>query len=392
VLGAAGYAEVLWSIDTYDCKGPSAATIAARVLARPRPGDIVLLHDGSRASQVVLALPAIIDGLRARNLCPGVLDDHGVVRPPAETWRFSPPQQVDVVAGANRFETALAASRLGWSTAPAAVVASGEVFPDALAAAPLAGVLGGPVLLTPSSQLHPGVVAELRRLGAPEVYAVGRLDDTVVAELQGTGIAVQVLRGPDRYATSVAVSQAALDHGADPSTVVVATGHDYPDSLSAGQIAAGSRHPLLLADPGEGPERLAALLRDWGTTRTIVVGGARAVPDRTIAGLPGLTRLAGPERTATAAAVAAWRVAEGIAPQPVVARADDFPDGLVGGVLAGRLGRALLLTPGDRVAPALGAWLGQHDPGHVLVLGGPAAVRPDVVCQLRAGTSSGDCR
>jgi peptidoglycan-N-acetylglucosamine deacetylase len=388
VLASAGYAHVLWTVDPFDWQGPPATTVTARVLAQARAGGIVLLHDGNAASQVHLALPGIIDGLRARGFCLGLLDDQGHVVSPAALGAFAPPQHVDVIAGTNRFATALQVSRYAWPSAPAAVVVSGEDFADALAAAPLAGLLAGPLLLTPDEHLYPGVLAELQRLGATRVVVVGRVGDTVVGELQGTGMEVTVLRGVDRYATSTLVAEEVVALGGDPSTVLLATGREHPDGLAAGAIAAHRRHPVLLVGPGEDSARIAALMQTWGTASTLVLGGRAAVEDLSVLGLPAVTRLAGPDRVSTAIAAAGWAIEHGFMPQPVLASGEGFPDGLVSGVLGGRLGRPLLLTTGVGLPSPLQHWMATRNPGTILTVGGSAAVCPTTVCHLRTGTLS----
>jgi len=67
LVSSRGLATVLWSTDTSDYRRPGADTIVARVLAGVRPGAIVLMHDGGGdRSQDVAALPAIVEGIRAR--------------------------------------------------------------------------------------------------------------------------------------------------------------------------------------------------------------------------------------------------------------------------------------------------------------------------------------
>lgn len=69
-VGAAGYSQtVLWDIDTVDWRpvsegGPTAAEMAAKVLGQAQGGSIVLMHLGGY--ETLEALPAIVDGLRAR--------------------------------------------------------------------------------------------------------------------------------------------------------------------------------------------------------------------------------------------------------------------------------------------------------------------------------------
>jgi peptidoglycan/xylan/chitin deacetylase (PgdA/CDA1 family) len=78
-LGAAGWAYcVLWDIDTIDWRptedgGPTALDIEAKVLAQAQGGSIVLMHLGGY--NTLEALPAIVDGLRAKGLKPVTLTE-----------------------------------------------------------------------------------------------------------------------------------------------------------------------------------------------------------------------------------------------------------------------------------------------------------------------------
>ncbi len=63
-----GLTQILWNVDPSDYLRPGAQTIAARVLsAASGRGLVIGIHDGGGdRSQTIAALPAIIDGLRAR--------------------------------------------------------------------------------------------------------------------------------------------------------------------------------------------------------------------------------------------------------------------------------------------------------------------------------------
>lgn len=61
-----GYLLCLWSADTIDWKeGSTASIIKNRVLSKPLPGAIVLMHP---KTETVKALPSLIDEIRAQNL------------------------------------------------------------------------------------------------------------------------------------------------------------------------------------------------------------------------------------------------------------------------------------------------------------------------------------
>ncbi len=69
VLKKHGYTMVLWSWwqNPKDYTNPGADVIAQRILAEPRNGDIIVLHDlGGNRSQTVEALPTIIKGLQEK--------------------------------------------------------------------------------------------------------------------------------------------------------------------------------------------------------------------------------------------------------------------------------------------------------------------------------------
>jgi peptidoglycan/xylan/chitin deacetylase (PgdA/CDA1 family) len=70
----AGYPYVVgFDVDPLDYTQPSPATITQRVLTTAQPGSIVSLHFGYPAT--IAALPAILDGLRARDLSAVTLSD-----------------------------------------------------------------------------------------------------------------------------------------------------------------------------------------------------------------------------------------------------------------------------------------------------------------------------
>jgi peptidoglycan/xylan/chitin deacetylase (PgdA/CDA1 family) len=74
--------EVRWDVDTFDFEGRPVDEIVRTTVEGARPGRVVLFHD--RMPNTTAALPAIVDGLRHRGLCPGV------VRPRGTGWAVVP--------------------------------------------------------------------------------------------------------------------------------------------------------------------------------------------------------------------------------------------------------------------------------------------------------------
>ena len=393
VLRDVGYAHVLWTVDTRDWEGPSSSTIARRAINGLAPGANILFHDGSsRAPNTIAALPQIIDTARARGYCFGTLDDRGRIvapapapppPPPPPPQQVAPPQEITEIAGPDRYATAVAASQSGWPDgAEQAVLATGENYPDALTASVLAGKVGGPLLLVPEDGINPTVAQELARLGTQHAYLVGPLSDAVEQGARDLGVDTTRLRGADRYETAMLIATEVSQLEAE--AVFVASGESFADALAAGALAAGLGHPILLTPPS-GDGRVATWVEELGARRAWVVGGEAAVAESAIAHLPEVERIAGPNRAATAAALADFAVAQGYGRDPFIASGHSFPDGLAGGVLAARLERPVLLTGRDRLSTETHAWLGRHGASRVTVLGGMAAIGPGPRCQLETG-------
>lgn len=100
--------------------------------------------------------------------------------------RYTSTGSVTRLAGSDRYGTAAAVAKQ-FSTATSVYVPSGENFPDALAAAAVAGSFGAPVLLTRSDRLPDAIRDELVRLKPQSAYVLGGptvVSNTVVAKVR----------------------------------------------------------------------------------------------------------------------------------------------------------------------------------------------------------------
>lgn len=303
------------------------------------------------------------------------------------TW---PAGSLVTIAGSDRVATAIEVSRSGWpGGAGAAVLVSGDDYPDALAAAALSGATGGPLLLTPAARLDGRVTTELQRLGPEVIYVVGgpaAVAPEVEAALGEAGFETERVAGETRYATAFAVASRAVELGGDASTVIVTSGVGFADALSASGLAAGLGYPILLVAPETPAAQVAEWVDSLGAGRVLVVGGTASVPPEPVASLDGHERIAGSDRIGTALAVAGVARGAGLAGPPVVASGGAFADGLSGGVLAGVVRRGPLLLTGRQELPRpVMEWLATERPASAVQLGGPVAIAPLAACQLGAG-------
>lgn len=295
------------------------------------------------------------------------------------TPALADPAGLGRLAGADRVATAVAVSEAAFPTpgsARAAVLATSLSYPDALVGGPLAAAKDGPLLLTSPRRLDPATAAELARVTpkGSTVYLLGgvsALSEAVASQVAERGYPVVRLAGVDRYGTAVAVARAL----GDPPRVLLATGSDFPDALLAG-VAAAEDHGAVLLSAGAlpAPETSAYLLLHPGD-RTYAIGVAAA------SAYPGATAVSGPDRYATAAAVAGRFFAS--APGAGLASGSSFPDGLVAATLLVRQGWPLLLSPSGRLAAPVQAYLGSVPIRTLEAFGGTGALSQAAAFQAR---------
>jgi putative cell wall-binding protein len=225
---------------------------------------------------------------------------------------------------------------------------------------------------------------DIRILGGSA--AVG---DAVLTELATTTSgAVTRIHGPNRFATAAQLSAATFSPGVP--VVFIATGGDFPDALAGGPLAAGAGGPILLVTHDAIPSETAAELTRLQPAHITILGGAAAVSAGVEGALAAFTtgtvdRLAGADRFATAAAIAAAGFPGG-APVAYIATAANFPDALAGGPAATHDGGPILLVTPDGVPEVTATELDRLDPDNIVVLGGTAAVSDAVVTALAEHT------
>ena len=224
--------------------------------------------------------------------------------------------------GADRYETSLIVTEAVAATfggkLDSIVLVSGERWTDAVVAAPLAGSLNAPVLMTPPDELRQDALDFMKNVGVNNAVVVGAtsgdskhgpgrgVSDDVLAALREAGVQTERVEGSDRFGTAVAVAQR-LTPGAMPGlgrTAIVASGDVFADALVAGPFAFNGHHPLLLTTPTSLHPQVAAYLDEADIDHVVVMGGSAALDETVEASLVDagirVTRLAGATRYDTA--------------------------------------------------------------------------------------------
>lgn len=187
------------------------------------------------------------------------------------------------LAGDDRYATsATVASHPGFVD-DTVFLATGQDFPDALAAGSAAARGGHRLLLTDPGDL-PQPTATLLRLVKPDrVVVVGgavAVDDTVidaVSDLLPEAV-VDRVAGSDRFDTAARLSAEFITS----DMVWVATGRGFADALSAGAAAARAGAPLLLTEKADLPPVTADRVGALGARTALIAGGPVAVGDTVV--------------------------------------------------------------------------------------------------------------
>lgn len=290
------------------------------------------------------------------------------------------------VSGETRFDTmASLCEKGGWNAGGTVILAYAANYPDALAAAALAGDKDSPILLTDGNHLTDQTKHQIERLSPTEIIIVGgpaAINDSVLGNAQSAAPTANVRRiwGQTRYETSLNIMN---DLSNRSDTVVIATGANFADALSISPYSYAAASPIVLCDPANGlsNEALAAI-DNGGYSKAVIVGGINAVPEAVIpmlekCGISNITRLSGETRYETSQKIAEFELSQGLGfgvDGIALATGGNFPDALAAGPVAGRRLSPLLLV--DQGAVSASQWLSSRSDSisGALIVGGENAI------------------
>ncbi|TYS17676.1 DUF5011 domain-containing protein [Rossellomorea vietnamensis] len=301
---------------------------------------------------------------------------------------------LDVVSGTDRVGTAIEVSKEMYPEggAETVLITTGYNFPDALSAGPLASALDAPIIpVTADGELSSAALAELKRLGAENVYLVGgkaAVNEGVYTQLSGIGIDkdnIDRLSGKDRYETNLAIVTELKELGFEGNGVFLATGANYADALSAGSIAGAEGMPIVLTNGTDLSKEAEAILKGEDV---YAAGGTAAITDSVIkeakAVSKSVKRLSGSDRYATL--VELLKEFNVTTDKIFVASGKNYPDALSATPFVNQNDGLLLLVNPDSLPEEVKNFLTKYANttyvSAVTVLGGNSAVGTDVKEEL----------
>ncbi len=214
--------------------------------------------------------------------------------------------------------------------------------------------------------------------------------------------------GVDRYASSAQLfnskfAPTTVPAFAGASSVVLASGGNFPDALSATYLAATLQTGVLLTDPNIIPQQTLAVLTNGAIHTVYIVGGTAAISaaeqnqiaalhqgNAPLASLLTVLRVSGADRYATNNAADLFSGAAAGATTAVVATGNNFADALAAGpaVYAGAGVGAkpfpLVLTDGSALSASAKSTLTNLGITKVVIVGGTSAVSAAVEASIKA--------
>jgi hypothetical protein len=200
--------------------------------------------------------------------------------------------RVNRLAGPDRYATARVVAVQGLGDPARIIVATGQDFPDALAAGPYAS---GPfssngqpaaIVLSQGRTLDSATASYIasKLVGStaanPHVIAVGGQAKAAVTAIAPSGT-FGAFVGSDRYGTAAQVA----GHFPTLAQAGIATGEQFPDALTGGAFMASASGPILLTPPGNLSPTDSAQLSAYRSTlgEVDVFGGPAALADSVLA-------------------------------------------------------------------------------------------------------------
>lgn len=300
------------------------------------------------------------------------------------SWEALPPVEATVVdyAGDDRYETNALVSADTFEPGTDVVLASGQIFADALAAGPAAARAGESLLLTPGGRLLDVTAEELERLQPERVTVLGGPSSVSSAVVQRVleivpGATVERIAGTDRYQTAALVAER---YFGTAEHAFIASGQLFADAVSAsGTASAIGDVPVLLTPQAAASPYTEAALESLEVDSATVLGARVSVSDAAVVAYRAVTaveRFAGSDRYATNAMLVERFVEGGDDQSIAMATGFNFPDALSASMVAGAHDAPVLLAARSCVTLDVAERIAELEPTTVYNVGGLPSLSP----------------
>ena len=197
-------------------------------------------------------------------------------------------KDVERIAGVDRYGTSeMVARRVTGITGKknTGVIASGQVFPDALSVGTFASRDGYPILLVKKNLVPDQVVRAIKDLDIKKTYIAGgtnTISKSTEAKLPGV---LERMAGKDRYETSVAIAKSKFR---DSKEAFIASGEEFADALVISPVSGKYNRPTLLASRNKKTNAVVKkYIEESYLTSITAIGGEKYLPNSIMLDLAG---------------------------------------------------------------------------------------------------------
>jgi putative cell wall-binding protein len=246
------------------------------------------------------------------------------------------------LSGTDRDATSAAVALSGWTQSNYAILASGENFPDAISAAPLAKKYEAPILLTETNSIPAETLNAIQQLKVKNIIIIGgtgSISSAVEEQLTSSGIVVTRIFGQDRYETCIKIAEQ-LDNVTE---IAVVTGESFPDALSISPIAVKRNMPIILVSHNEIPTVVKNYVSNHKLTTTYVIGSGTSLNNAVLKGMSNIELVTGNDKYQINLNIIDKFKSDLNLSTVYLASGENFPDALSGSILAGKNSNPLLL-------------------------------------------------
>nr|WP_314495416.1 cell wall-binding repeat-containing protein [uncultured Peptostreptococcus sp.] len=188
-------------------------------------------------------------------------------------------KDVERIAGIDRYGTSeMVARRVVGITGKkyTGVVASGQVFPDALSVGTFASRDGYPILLVKKDMVPDQVERAIKDLEIKKTYIAGGTNTISRLTEAKLPSVVERMAGKDRYETSVAIAKSKFKDSRD---AFIASGEEFADALVISPVSGKYNRPTLLASRNKNTNALVKkYISDTRILGITAIGGERYLP------------------------------------------------------------------------------------------------------------------
>ena len=197
-------------------------------------------------------------------------------------------KNVERVAGVDRYGTSeMVARRVTGITGKkyTGVVASGQVFPDALSVGTFASREAYPILLVKKDTVPYQIERAIKDLDISKTYIAGGTSTIFKSTEAKLPRVLERMAGKDRYETSVAIAKSKFE---DSKEAFIASGEEFADALVISPISGKYNKPTLLASRNKNTNSVVKkYIQDVGLTSITGIGGEKYLPYSVLLNLVG---------------------------------------------------------------------------------------------------------